>query len=76
MATDKPHIKTQLRREMLKTLTLTEDPELRTRIQQQLYDLLGVNKASKVIAAKGVKGAKPAELPPPASGDNLLGITQ
>ena len=73
MATDKRHIRTQLRREILKTLTLTNDPELRAKMQTQLIDLLGVNKAAKAMTAKPGKGAKPADSAVLSPGADLLG---
>ena len=52
MATDKPHIKTRLRRELLRALTLTEDPKLMAELGQQLIDLLGINRAQRARAGK------------------------
>ena len=74
MATDKRHIKTQLRREILKTLALTVDPELRVKMQTQLIDLLGENRANKLVKGRAAKGAESAKEPVQPVDSALLGV--
>ena len=73
MATDKPHIKTQLRRELLRALSLTTDPDLMAKLGMQLADLLGTNKATKAAHSKPGKGTKQAENPATPTDGGLLG---
>ena len=58
MVPEKRQIKTILRREIVRALAATQDPELMAKLTQQLIDVLGVSKAAKATGQKGAKGAK------------------
>ena len=62
------HPRSKLRDHILRSLDLTNDPEIRLKLQQQLFDLIGPRKAAKSIKPKADKGV------PVVSGEGVGGL--
>ena len=73
MVPEKRHTRTLLRREIIRALGLTSDPDLMAKLSQQLIDLLGVNKGAKAAQSKVAKGTKQAETAVQPGDSGLLG---
>ena len=72
----KPAISLSLKRKLLNAIEGTDDVKTIAELSDKLLILLAQSKRKDTGKPRTAKGAKPAETTPPASGDNLLGITQ